>query len=165
MFIPKNKYSRELTIDKESLLSKFKSSENFKTADSGPYVNAFKLSQKNQLFIGPYYTDCFRLSENSGMGGILEVIGTVEIVQLAPNKSLLRIVLQMGMLPVTFPQIAIMILLVSGLILLPITAAFLILFLMISFFLSIWWLINYLKVRFFLHIVSKAIGIDNKWQK
>src|ERR1035437_8546464 len=109
MFILQNNYSRELAIDKESLLSKFKSSENFIHADSGPYINAFKLSQKNQLFIGPYDTDYFRLSENSGLGGILEVIGTVEIVQLDTNKSLLRIKLQMGMLPVTFPQIVIMI--------------------------------------------------------
>jgi hypothetical protein len=132
MFIPKNNYSREIAIDKESLLSKFKSSENFIPTDSGPYVSAFKLSQKNQLFIGPYYTDYFRLSENSGLGGILEVIGTVKIVQLTMNKSVLKIRLQMGMLPVTFPQIVIMILLIFGLILLPITSAFLILFSIIN---------------------------------
>jgi len=163
MFIPKNKYSRELNIDKESLLSKFKSAEQFVRTDAGPYVNAFKVSQKNQLFIGPFYQDEFRLSENSGLGGMLEVIGTVKIVQFTLDKSVIKIKLQMGIFPVNFPQIVTMILLIFGLILIPITSAFLVLFSVICFFLSIWWVICYLKVTYFLGIVSKAIGIDNKW--
>lgn len=163
MFIPKNRYSRELYIDKESLLSKFKSSEHFVMTDSGPYVNAFKVSQKDQLFIGPFYQDDFRLSENSGLGGMLEVIGTVKIVQFTSDRSVMKIKLQMGIFPVNFPQISTMILLILGLILMSITSAFLLLFSVISFFLVIWWLICYLKVKHFFGIVSKAIGIDNKW--
>lgn len=163
MFIPKNKYSRELCIDKESLLSKFKNSEHFVTTDSGPYANAFKVSQKNQLFIGPFYQDDFRLSENSGLGGMLEVIGTVKIVQFTLDKSVIKIKLQMGIFPVNFPQIATMILLILGLILIPVTSAFLLLFSLTCFFLAVWWLICYLKVKYFLGIVSKTIGIDKKW--
>jgi hypothetical protein len=163
MFIPKNRYTRELFIDKEFLFSKFKSSEHFVVTDSAPYVNAFKVSQKDQLFIGPFYQDDFRLSENSGLGGMLEVIGAVNIVQLTLDKSVINIKLQKGIFPVNLPQIATMILLILGLILMPITSAFLLLFSVISFFLAIWWLICYLKVKHFLGIVSKAIEIDNKW--
>ncbi|HEY4787383.1 MAG TPA: hypothetical protein VIH57_15095 [Bacteroidales bacterium] len=150
-------------IDKESLLSKFKNSEHFVVTDSGPYVNAFKISQKDQLFIGPFYQDNFRISENSGLGGMLEVIGTVNIIQFTLDKSVIKIKLQMGIVPVNLPQIAIIFLVILGLILMPITSAFLLLFSVISFFLAIWWLICHLKVRHFLGIVSKAIGIDNKW--
>jgi hypothetical protein len=163
MFIPKNRYSRELDTDKESLLSKFKSSIHFVMTDSGPYVNAFKVSQKDQLFIGPFYQDDFRLSENCGIGRMLEVIGTVKIEHIAVDKSVMKIKLQMGIFPANFPQISTMVLLILGLILMPITSAFLLLFSVISFFLAIWWLICYLKVRLFLGIISKAIGIDNKW--
>jgi hypothetical protein len=163
MFIQKNKYSRELMIDKESLLSKFKSSEHFVRTDSGPYVNAFKVTQKDQLFIGPFYQDDFRLSENSGFGGMLEVIGTMKIEQITLDRSVMKIKLQIGIFPVNFPQISVMILLILGLILIPITLAFLLLFSVIIFFIAIWWLICYLKVRHFLWIISKAIGADNKW--
>jgi hypothetical protein len=94
---------------------------------------------------------------------MLEVIGTVKIVQFTLDRSVMKIKLQMGIFPINFPQISTMILLILGLILMPITSAFLLLFSVISFFLAIWWLICYLKAKHFLGIVSKAIGIDNIW--
>jgi hypothetical protein len=88
----------------------------------------------------------------------------VKIDEIDKDKSLLIIKLQMGMFPVNLPQIEIMILLILGIILLPLTSAFLLLFSMICFLISIKWLINYLKVRYFLRNFSKAIGIENNWK-
>jgi hypothetical protein len=87
----------------------------------------------------------------------------VKIEHFALDRSVMKIKLQMKIFPANFPQISTMILLILGLILMPITSAFLLLFSVIIFFLAIWWLICYLKVRHFLGIISKAIGIDNKW--
>jgi hypothetical protein len=165
MFGPRRTYSRELFIDKEALIMKFKNSPKFIYSDNGFWGSTFKQSRKDELFVSQYESDIFHISENAGFGGILEVIGKVKIDKIDKDKSLLKVKLQMGMFPVNLPQIEILVLLISGLILLPLTSAFLLLFSMISFLLSIKWLVNYLKVRFFLRNLSNAIGIENNWEK
>ncbi len=163
MFGPKRKYSCELHINKEMTLSKINSSKCLITDSYGPYVSAFRSSGKDELFITQNDSNTFRLSENAGFGRMFEVIGIMNIVELTKENTLLKIKLQMGIYPANFPQIVIMILLFIGLIFLPITSAFLILFSTICFFLSIWWLINYFKIKSILRILSKAIEIENNW--
>jgi hypothetical protein len=163
MFAPKRKYSRELSIDKETLIQRSLTSKKLIHYEAEPYVNAFKSCQKDELFIMRFYDNSFKLSENCGFGGIFEVIGIVEITQHFKSQCSLKIKLQMGIFSVNFPKILILILLFLGIILIPITTAFLFLILIICFFLSIWWFINYIKVKSFLKIISSAIEIDNIW--
>ncbi len=158
-------YHSELNIDKGSLILRFKNSTDFLVEnDFGYGGSAYTGSQLNKVFIRQADSEIFQLSENAGLGGMFEIIGTVNIEQIDKKKSLIGIKIQTGIFPLNTPQILILALLSVGLILLILTPAFLILSFLICLLLSLWWIANYIRVKIFLDIVSKAIQIENKWK-
>lgn len=152
MFGPKRIYYHQISADNESVIRRFLNSDKFIECAAESYVSAFKQAQKDQLFIARHGGYSFRVSENGGFGGMFEVIGTIDILTTNQAESTLKIKLQTGIFPADFPQLAILVLLIIGLALIPLTIAFLYGILILCIVPLIWWFINFIKIRYFLKI-------------
>jgi len=164
MFGPKNKYNCKLLTDKESIIASFKNSTGFEVEkDYGLHGNEYTSSRLNKVFIIQTESNIFQLSENAGLGGFFEIIGIAKIIQVEKKKIIIELKLQMGTLPINTPQILLAEFLLAGFVFLIISPFFAFILFSICFVFLIGWLSNYIRVKIFFDIVSKAIKIDNNW--
>jgi hypothetical protein len=163
MFGPKRKHYQQVSANRESVIQQFLHSGKFIECVAEPNFDAFKQAAKDKLFINRLDTYAFRISENAGLGGMFEVIGTVDIFAANQTESTIRLKLQTGIFPVNFPQWMILVLLIVGLALIPLTIAFLYWTIVLCIFPLIWWFVNFIKIRYFLRVFSGALNIENHW--
>lgn len=160
MFGPKRIYYHQVNADSESVVRRFLNTDKFIECAAEPYGGAFKQAQKDQLFITRHGAYSFRVSENGGFGGMFEVIGTIDILTTNQAECMLKIKLQIGIFPANFPQLAILVLLIIGVALIPLSIAFLYGILILCIVPLIWWFINFIKIRYF--FILQFNSVDKK---
>lgn len=152
----RNEYRREVPLDIDEIIDSISHSVDFIKEDSPNWSGQFYTrSIMNKIVFRQKSKDIIQISENAGLGGMLEIIGEIKIIKKGKKGSAISVGFQMGSFPIITPYILIVLFGLGGFIFIFIDLVFSYILFGLTVFSLLIMIIKQERVSFFLKGMRK----------